>query len=50
MHSEMQTVRLQLTEIEQAATGVTEGYIRLPVGIEHPDDIVADLERALNTA
>ncbi len=44
------TTHSQLTEIEQAATGVTEGYIRLSIGIEHPDDIVADLERALSVA
>jgi O-acetylhomoserine (thiol)-lyase len=28
-------------------TGVTEGYVRLSVGIEHVDDIVADLDQAL---
>ncbi len=44
------TTHSQLTEIEQSATGVTEGYIRLSIGIEHPDDILADLERALHAA
>ncbi len=41
------TTHSQLTEVEQSSTGVTEGYIRLSIGIEHPDDIVADLQRAL---
>ncbi len=44
------TTHSQLTEIEQSATGVTEGYIRLSIGIEHPDDIIADLERGLAAA
>ncbi|MFZ1045301.1 MAG: PLP-dependent transferase, partial [Pseudolabrys sp.] len=25
----------------------TEGYVRLSVGIEHPDDIIADIDQAL---
>jgi O-succinylhomoserine sulfhydrylase len=29
------------------AMGVTEGLVRLSVGLEHPDDLVADLEQAL---
>jgi O-acetylhomoserine (thiol)-lyase len=32
------------------ATGVTPGYVRLSVGIEHIDDIIADLEQALAAA
>ena len=35
---------------EQAQTGVTEGYVRLSVGIEHIDDIKADLSQALDKA
>jgi methionine-gamma-lyase len=31
----------------RAAGGVTEGLIRLSVGIEHPEDLIADLDRAL---
>ena len=31
----------------RAANGVTKGLIRLSVGIEHPDDLIADLDRAL---
>ena len=44
------TTHSQLTEIEQAATGVSAGYVRLSIGIEHVDDIVADLAQALDTA
>jgi len=38
------TTHSQLTEQEQARTGVTPGLVRLSVGIEHIDDILADLE------
>jgi O-acetylhomoserine (thiol)-lyase len=41
------TTHSQLTPEEQAATGVTDGYVRLSVGIEHIDDILADLDQAL---
>ncbi len=44
------TTHSQLSPDEQRATGVTEGYVRLSVGIEHIDDILADLERALTAA
>ena len=27
---------------------MTDGYVRLSVGIEHIDDIIADIERGLN--
>jgi O-acetylhomoserine (thiol)-lyase len=36
-----------LSPEEQLQTGVTEGYVRLSVGIEHPDDIIADVDQAL---
>lgn len=42
------TTHSQLSPEDQAATGVTPGYVRLSVGIEHIDDIVADLEQALS--
>jgi len=32
------------------AAGVTPGYVRLSIGIEHPDDIIADLRQALDVA
>ncbi len=41
------TTHSQLSEDERHATGVTEGYVRLSVGIEHIDDILADLDQAL---
>jgi O-acetylhomoserine (thiol)-lyase len=44
------TTHSQLTEQEQEATGVSDGYIRLSVGIEHIDDIIADIERGLKAA
>lgn len=42
------TTHQQLSETEQRATGVTPDYIRLSVGIEHIDDIIADMEQALD--
>jgi len=44
------TTHSQLSAEEQAATGVTDGYVRLSVGLEHIDDILADLEEALDAA
>ena len=44
------TTHSQLTPDEQAATGVTPGYVRLSIGIEHVDDIIADLDQALKAA
>ncbi len=41
------TTHSQLTPEEQAKTGVTDGYVRLAVGLEHIDDILANLEQAL---
>jgi O-acetylhomoserine (thiol)-lyase len=32
---------------EQAATGVSPDFVRLSIGLEHVDDIIADLEQAL---
>ncbi len=42
------TTHRQLDEAEQAAAGVTPGTMRLCVGIEHLDDILADLDQALD--
>jgi O-acetylhomoserine (thiol)-lyase len=39
------TTHSQLTEDEQATAGVSPGLVRLSVGIEHIDDIIADLEK-----
>jgi len=41
------TTHSQLTPEEQSKTGVTDGYVRLSIGIEHVDDIIADLDQAL---
>jgi O-acetylhomoserine (thiol)-lyase len=44
------TTHSQLDPHELDATGVTDGYVRLSVGIEHIDDIIADIERGLAAA
>jgi O-acetylhomoserine (thiol)-lyase len=44
------TTHSQLSAEELLATGVTEGYVRLAVGLEHIDDILSDLEQALAAA
>jgi O-acetylhomoserine (thiol)-lyase len=44
------TTHQQLTREEQEATGVTEDYIRLSVGIEDTRDIKADIDQALRQA
>jgi O-acetylhomoserine (thiol)-lyase len=44
------TTHSQLTPEEQPKTGVSDGYVRLSVGIKHIDDIVADLDQALAAA
>jgi len=41
------TTHQQLSPEEQLATGVTPDFIRLSVGIEHIDDIIADIGQAL---
>jgi O-acetylhomoserine (thiol)-lyase len=42
------TTHSQLTPEEQVATGVTAGYVRLSIGLEHIDDIIADLKQGLD--
>ena len=42
------TTHSQLSPEEQLAAGVSDGYVRLSVGIEHIDDIVEDLKQALD--
>jgi len=41
------TTHSQLSEDEKAASGVTPGYVRLSIGIEHIDDILEDIEQSL---
>lgn len=42
------TTHAQLTEAEQIAAGVNPETIRISIGIEHIDDIIADLEHGLS--
>ena len=44
------TTHQQLTEAEQLAAGVTDDYIRVSVGTEHIDDIIADFKQALKNS
>lgn len=44
------TTHRQLNEQELAAAGVSEDLVRLSVGIENADDLIADLEQALAVA
>ncbi|MBP2668747.1 MAG: O-acetyl-L-homoserine sulfhydrylase [Deltaproteobacteria bacterium] len=41
------TTHQQLTSQERLETGVTDDFVRLSVGLEHKDDIIADLDQAL---
>lgn len=43
------TTHSQLSPEDQLRTGVSPGYVRLSVGIEHPDDILRDLAGALDS-
>ena len=44
------TTHSQLSDEDQLATGVSQGYVRLSIGLEHIDDIVADLDQALKAS
>ena len=44
------TTHRQLSKEELAKAGVTEDLIRISVGIEHIDDIIADVSQALDKA
>lgn len=44
------TTHSQLSPDERLATGVTDGYVRLSIGLEHIDDILADIDQALDAA
>ena len=43
------TTHRQLSPEELATSGVTEDLVRLSIGIEHIDDIIADIDQALDT-
>jgi methionine-gamma-lyase len=38
-----------VTAEQKERLGITDGMIRLSVGIEHPEDLIADLRQALDT-
>jgi len=42
------TTHSKLTEQERATVGITPGLIRLSVGLEHPDDIIEEIQQALS--
>lgn len=44
------TTHSQMSENDQLSAGVTPGYVRLSIGIEHIEDILADLSQALDKA
>jgi O-succinylhomoserine sulfhydrylase len=41
------TTHSKLTESERAAVGINPGTVRISVGLEHVDDIIADIDQAL---
>jgi O-acetylhomoserine (thiol)-lyase len=44
------TTHFRMSAEDLARAGITEGTIRLSVGLEHPDDLIEDLSRALYAA
>ena len=42
------TTHSQLSEEDKLRAGVNNSYIRLSIGIEHIDDIISDIDNALN--
>ena len=44
------TTHQQLSAQDQIASGVTPELVRISVGIEHVDDIIADLDQAISAA
>jgi O-succinylhomoserine sulfhydrylase len=44
------TTHSKLTPAERAAVGISDGLIRVSVGLEHVDDIIADIDQALRAA
>ncbi|MGB4871535.1 MAG: PLP-dependent transferase, partial [Candidatus Promineifilaceae bacterium] len=41
------TTHSSLSEAERLAVGITPGLIRISVGLEHPDDVLADVAQAI---
>ena len=44
------TTAAALPPDEREAMGIGDGLIRLSIGLEHPDDVLADIGHALNAA
>ena len=44
------TTHQRLSDEAKAELGITPGTVRLSVGLEHPDDLIADLDRALEVS
>lgn len=44
------TTHSQMSAEDQAAAGVSPGYVRLSIGLEHVEDIIADIAQALDVA
>jgi O-acetylhomoserine (thiol)-lyase len=44
------TTHFRMDDAALAAAGITQGTIRLSIGLEDPDDLLDDLKRALKTA
>ena len=44
------TTHSKLTEAEQLEVGITPGFIRFSVGLEHADDLINDIEQALKAS
>jgi len=42
------TSQYGLNDEQLEAAGVTRGMVRLSVGLEHPDDLIADLDQAMS--
>jgi len=43
------TTHQRLSDAARAELGITSGTVRLSAGLEHPDDLIADLERAFQS-
>lgn len=44
------TTHAKLSEQERVAVGITQGLVRISVGLEHIDDIMEDIERAIQAS
>jgi cystathionine beta-lyase/cystathionine gamma-synthase len=44
------TIAALMSPGERADLGITDGLVRISVGLEHPDDLIADLDQALEAA